>query len=188
MTINIIEAIQRKLGYPPLQKIDPNIQEIKDKPVRTTEEKLAQSAIPVVLAGFYKFTSTDEGANGLFNMKEGVSWLSQVFGDQKQAAVEKVAHYAGVSEEEAVADMEQIAREASQVIKEAGGEKQSAEKVQSFMSNHRHNILVYLPAALQAGYLLDDNAIDDRTNKMEGPVSSFMHNIEDKLAGGRGRS
>ena len=99
--------------------------------------------------------------------------------------MEKVAHYAGVSKDEAIADMEQIAREASQLIKETGGEKHSAEKVKTFMGNHRHNILVYLPAALQAGYLLDDNAIDDRTNKMEGPVSSFMHSIENKLAGGR---
>ncbi len=182
---NIIEAIQKKLGYPALEKIDPNIQETKDKPLKTTEEKLAQSAIPVVLAGFYKYTSTDDGANALVNKGREVRWLDEIFGDQKQNAVEKVAQYAGVSVDEAMADMEQIAREASQLIKEIGGEKHSVEKVKTFMSNHRHNILVYRPAALQAGYLLDDNAIDDRTNKMEGPVSSFMHTIEDKLAGGR---
>lgn len=182
---NIIEAIQKKLGYPALEKIDPNIQETKDKSLRTTEEKLAQSAIPVVLAGFYKYTSIDEGAKALFNTGREVKWLDEIFGDQKQKAVEKVAHYAGVSKDEAIADMEQIAREASQLIKETGGEKHSAEKIKTFMGNHRHNILVYLPAALQAGYLLDDNAIDDRTNKMEGPVSSFMHSIENKLAGGR---
>ena len=182
---NIIEAIQKKLGYPALEKIDPNIQETKDKPLRTTEQKLAQSAIPVVLAGFYKYTSTDEGANVLLNTGRELNWLDEIFGDQKQVAVEKVAHYAGVSADEAIADMEQIAREASQLIKEIGGEKRSSEKIKTFMGNHRHNILVYLPAALQAGYLLDDNAIDDRTNKMEGPVSSFMHSIEDKLAGGR---
>ena len=52
------------------------------------------------------------------------------------------------------------------------------------MSGQRHNILVYLPAALQLGDLLNDNAMDDRTNKMEGPVSNFMHNIENKLSGG----
>lgn len=185
MTTNIIEAIQKKLGYPTLEKIDPNIQETRDKPLKTTEEKLAQSAIPVVLAGFYKYTSTDEGANALFNESREVKWLDEIFGDQKQKAVEKVAQYAGVAKDEAVADMEQISREAAQMIMDAGGEKHSVEKVKTFMSNHRHNILVYLPAALQAGYLLDDNAIDDRTNKMEGPISSFMHNIEDKLAGGR---
>jgi hypothetical protein len=43
---------------------------------------------------------------------------------------------------------------------------------------------VHLPAAMQLGYLLNDNAMDDRTNKMEGPVSSFMHTIENKLSGG----
>jgi hypothetical protein len=32
------------------------------------------------------------------------------------------------------------------------------------------------------GKLLDDPALDDRTNKMEGPVSSFLHWIEDLMA------
>jgi hypothetical protein len=34
------------------------------------------------------------------------------------------------------------------------------------------------------GYLLGDESMDDRTNKMEGPISSFMHTIEDKFSGG----
>ena len=185
MTTNIIEAIQKKLGYPSLEKIDPNIQETKNKTLKTTEEKLAQSAIPVVLAGFYKYATTDDGVNILLNTSRDVKWLDKIFGDQKQKAVENVAHYAGVSSDEAGADMEQISREASQIIREAGGDKHSVDKVKTFMSNHRHNILVYLPDALQAGYLLDDNSMDDRTNKMEGPISNFMHGIEDKLAGGK---
>ena len=62
--------------------------------------------------------------------------------------------------------------------------KPTAEKIRLFMSSQRHNILVHLPAALQLGDFLHDNAMDDRTNKMEGPVSNVMHTIENKLSGG----
>ena len=184
MTTNIVEAIQKKLGYPALQKVDPNIQETKDNPLRSIEEKLSQSAIPVVLAGFFSFTRSDSGSNYILSAGKEVKWLDVMFGDQKQKAVEKVAHYAGISIDEAIVDMEKIAREAAILIQEGGGEKPTAEKLKTFMSNQRHNILVYLPAALQLGDLLHDNAMDDRTNKMEGPVSSFMHTIENKLSGG----
>ena len=52
------------------------------------------------------------------------------------------------------------------------------------MNGQRHNILVYLPAALSMGDVLDDETLDDKTNKMEGPVSSFMHKIENTLSDG----
>jgi hypothetical protein len=45
------------------------------------------------------------------------------------------------------------------------------------MHNQRNNILPFLPAELQMGELLHDNTLDDRTNKMEGPVSSIMRAI-----------
>jgi hypothetical protein len=34
------------------------------------------------------------------------------------------------------------------------------------------------------GDVLNDGGMDDRTNKMEGPVSNLMHKIENKLGGG----
>ena len=52
------------------------------------------------------------------------------------------------------------------------------------MKGQRHNILLYLPAAMQMGDLLNDDTLDDRTNKMEGPISNFVHTIENKLSGG----
>jgi hypothetical protein len=52
------------------------------------------------------------------------------------------------------------------------------------MNDQRHQVLVYLPAPLQLGDLIHDESLDDRTNKMEGPVSNFMHKIEDKLSQG----
>jgi hypothetical protein len=38
--------------------------------------------------------------------------------------------------------------------------------------------LIYLPGYLQIGQALRDETLDDRTNKMEGPVSGFMHSVE----------
>ena len=31
--------------------------------------------------------------------------------------------------------------------------------------------------------LLNDDSLDDRTNKMEGPISNLMHTIENKFSG-----
>ena len=45
------------------------------------------------------------------------------------------------------------------------------------MHGQRNNILPFLPAELQMGELLHDNTLDDRTNKMEGPVSSIIRAI-----------
>jgi len=36
------------------------------------------------------------------------------------------------------------------------------------------------------GGLLHDETMDDRTNKMEGPISNFIHKIEDKFSGSGG--
>jgi vacuolar-type H+-ATPase subunit F/Vma7 len=96
--------------------------------------------------------------------------------------VEKVAHYAGVSPDVAESSMEEIADEAVIAIHQAIGDKHTAEKVKEYMRGQRHIILVHLPAAMQLGDLLNDNSMDDRTNKMEGPISSLMHKIENSLS------
>jgi hypothetical protein len=49
------------------------------------------------------------------------------------------------------------------------------------MNSQRHSILSHLPAAMKMGDVLNEETFDDRTNKMEGPVSSFLHRIEDIL-------
>lgn len=180
---NIVDAIQQKLGYPQLSKVDPNNNEPIGESQKTVEEKLAQSAIPVVLAGFFRFSRTEEGCQQIIDGQKSTNWLSKIFGDSEKEAVDKVSRYAGVSWDEAHIDMEQASREAFQLLNNAAGEKHSSKKLRTFIKNQRHNILVYLPAELQLGYLLHDNDMDDRTNKMEGPVSGFMHRMGDKLLG-----
>ena len=64
-------------------------------------EKLAQAAIPAVLAGFFNFTRTDKGCNYILAGGGPKNWLDTIFEEKKEIAVEKVAHYSGIPVEEA---------------------------------------------------------------------------------------
>ena len=68
MATHLVETIQKNLSLPPLQKIDPNIQETKESVPRQSQEKLAQAAIPAVLTAFYKFSKN-------LNLKAGINNL-----------------------------------------------------------------------------------------------------------------
>ncbi|HEY6503619.1 MAG TPA: hypothetical protein VIZ28_06550 [Chitinophagaceae bacterium] len=182
MANNLVETIQRNLGFPPLRKIDPNIQETIEKTPRETSEKLAQAAIPAVLTAMYRFTRSDEGCNAILSVAGHADWLGVMFKGKETTAVEKVARYAGVTEKEAERALENIADEAALTVKKSAGSHPTPETVKSFMNAQRHSILVYLPAAMQMGDLLNEESLDDRTNKMEGPFSNLMHAIENKLS------
>ena len=91
MTTNIVEAIQKNLGYPSLQKVDPNSQEVKDIATRSSGEKLAQSAITAVLAGLVKFTRSDSGADYILTHDAETKWLELIYEGKQSEAVDKVA-------------------------------------------------------------------------------------------------
>lgn len=182
MATNLVETIQKNLGYDPLQKIDPNIQETKDSVPRQSKAKLGQAAIPATLTALYKFTRTKEGCEIIVGESENADWLNTIFEGKEKIAVDKVAHYAGVTPDEAETAMENIANESIRILRKSGGKTPTA--INEYMNVQRHHILVHLPAAMQLGDLLNDEALDDRTNKMEGPVSSFMHKIENSLSKG----
>ena len=188
MATNIIETIQQNLEYPPLRKIDPNIQEAKDKYEQSRVEKLSQGVIPAVLAGIYKLSRKVEGASSILHLQvnENAGLLSHIFEGNEAIAVQKVAQYGEASESDVRNHMEIVAAEAMRIIRKAVGEDASGEKVKKYLSDQRHNILVYLPAAMGFGDLLHDETMDDRTNKMEGPISNLIHNIENKFSGSGG--
>lgn len=177
MDTNLVEAIQKNLGYQPLEKVDPNAQEIKEANSTPSDQKLSQAAIPAVLAGIMKASDGAEGVN-LLTGNASQDILGTIYGESKNDVIKKVADYAGVSQGESTQHMEKIASEALRVIRE---EVKTAdpEKFRSFMNGQRHNILSHLPAVLKMGDVLNEENFDDRTNKMEGPISSFLHKIED---------
>ena len=179
MVTNIVEAIQQKLGYQPLKKVDPNTQEIKEANKMSAEEKLPQAAVPAVLAAMIKFSDGKDGVT-LLSANDNSNWLQTIYCGKEDEAVTKVADYAGVNPEEARAQMENIAREGVHIAREFV-KTPDPEKLRSFMNSQRHSILSHLPAAMKLGDVLNEETFDDRTNKMEGPVSSFLHKIEDIL-------
>ncbi len=176
MVTNIVEAIQKNLGYPALEKVDPNTQEIKGAKKMSAAQKLPQAAIPAVLAAMIKYSDGKDGIN-LLTLNENKNWLGTIYCGKEQDAVKKIADYAGVSTEEAEKNMGDISNEAVRIVRDTVKDP-DAEKLRSYMNSQRHTTLSQLPAVLKMGDTLNEETFDDRTNKMEGPVSSFLHKIE----------
>lgn len=184
MSLNLIEQIQKNLQYPPLYKIDPNTGEIKGKEDEPSLQLLAQSAIPAVLTGLYRLSRNNKGCEEIIQLKSNYDSLAVLFGENEDQVVEKVTQYSGVSTNQAQSHLENIADESIKLINDQFRNTDHPEKLKQYMNDQRHNILVYLPESLSLGDLLEDNSLDDHTNKMEGPVSNFMHKIENKLSQG----
>jgi hypothetical protein len=177
MSINLLETIQQNLGYPALQKIDPNTQQVVADEKTPDENKFSQAAIPAVLTGLYKYVQSDEGAEDFLRGNNSSNWVSKIFTDNKKEAIQIISAYAKQSNQDPVAKMNAIADEAVKVVKGNLPGDVSAKEVKLFFNNQKNNILLYLPASLNMGDLLNDNTLDDKTNKMEGPISSLMQSI-----------
>ena len=193
--MDLLESVRIHLGFEPLKKVDPNIQEVKHE--LSPEQKLAQAAIPTVLAGLIKYADSNEGINIM--SFENADWLNIIFREKQSEVIQKVAEYSGVSTAQTTESMKNIANVSVDVVRENArksfdavkkitdvpmganakdAKSNEAEKLRSYMNSQRHSILNHLPAVLNMGYLLNEEGFDDRTNKMEGPVSSFLHKIE----------
>ncbi|UEG49199.1 hypothetical protein LK994_11210 [Ferruginibacter lapsinanis] len=177
MSINLLEKIQQNLGYPVLQKIDPNTEEIVLDEKTPDEDRLSQAAIPSMLAGLYMYVQSDEGAIAFLRNNGSINWTSEIFTENKIEAIQKIAGYANVSDEIVVATMNNIANEAVKVVKENLTDAAAIKDIKLFFSNQRNTILLYLPAVLNMGVLLHNDSLDDSTNKMEGPISSLMQSL-----------
>ena len=108
-----------------------------------------------------------EGQNYLLQGAAGSeNLLHNIYMGNENEAIRKVAEYSGISNDEAESRMEEIAEEAVNVIRKSVS-KGGPEAIQKYMADQSHAILVYLPAALKMGDVLQDDSMDDRTNKME---------------------
>lgn len=177
MSIDLLTTVQEKLGYPALQKIDPNTQQVVADEKTPAEDKFSQAAIPAVLTAMYKYVQSDEGATAFLRADDSINWIDEIFDDNRKEVIQTIASYAKQSGEDPVAKMNAIATEAAKVVKEHLPEAAGIKEVKAFFKDQKTNILLYLPADLNMGELLHDNSLDDNTNKMEGPVSSLMQSI-----------
>lgn len=174
MAIDIIEKIKSYLGSTSIPKIDPNTQ------IPVKEDKMPfnveRAAIPVVLVGFYKNTRNEDDANKLIK-ESNTEILNTLFKEHKEQVIKAVSNYSNTNIHAAQNAMEKTIAAVKKVLQENLHDLNAA-SVMNFFTNQRSNILKHLPAELHAGELLNDPAMDDSTNKMEGPMSGLVHGIE----------
>ncbi len=180
--INLVESIQKNLGYPLLHKVSPNTQDIAEKEKHFGTNSLAQAAIPAVLCGLFNYVLQRE-SDTVPELPDNSKWLPLIFGNRETDIIEHVAVYAGVSVTTAKGEMEHIADEAVRLLKKDILMNDDMSELRKFSIVHKNDALLYLPASLHIGELLGNNNLDDNTHKMEGPISSLMHSFEKHFSG-----
>ena len=174
--MNIIETIQKNLGFDTLKKIDPNTQETMGEETLIGNSAVAQAGIPAILIGIFNKLEETPDLN-LFKTEQG-KLLENIFGKSTETVITQVENYSKVNDKHIGQQLEHIASESVRVVKEGIGDNADEKHIRNFVAKNKPDTLLYLPPSLELGSILKNNNIDDRTGKMEGPVSSFMHKIE----------
>ena len=177
MPVNMLEIIATNLGYPALQKIDANTQEVTVNDNAPDEHRFSQAAVPAILISLYNYSTNDAGAENILHGHINSNWTDIILGDKKNTAIQKIISYSGGSRENAQFKMNAIANEAVRIVKENMPLEATIEDVKKFMSNQRNKILPFLPEAIHMGEVLNNTTLDDNTHKMEGPISSLIRAI-----------
>ncbi len=183
MAINILEEIIKNLGLPALKKVDPNTQTVLIKEDQLKEHRLMQGIAPAAVAGLYDCVRSEEGLNFLTGNKSSLDWLQLFFTKNAPEVKERLALYSDNSKDAVQTHFNAVAAEAVKILRNAASEIDRRFSIRNIVGNQRDFFLLYLPAELKIGSLLEDTTLDDRTNKMEGPVSSLMHKIEKMVTG-----
>ena len=182
MAENIVTKVQEQMGFAPFEKIDPNKTLGKiDLWQHKTANHFIQAAAITVLVGIFEKGSKATGIPALMNAAKTGNILSVIFGNQKNEVLQSVAHYGDQTMETTSDTMSEIASTAISLIQTSVNKNANDDQVAAYIAGQRHNILVYLPPELQLSHILNDNTIDDETNKMEGPVSTMVHFFEDLM-------
>src|ERR1700730_9716625 len=175
--MNIIETVQKNLGFNALEKIDPNTQQTTGQEVALGNSALAQAGIPAILLGIYNRLEQNPEF-GLLDAEQKESFLERIFGKSTDSVVERINNYSKFPDNHNIQQLEHIASESMRVVKEKIGEGANEHAIRNFVAKNKPDTLLYLPPSLELGTILQNNNLDDRTGKMEGPVSSFMHKVE----------
>jgi len=177
MSSSAIIQIQENLHYPPLKKVDPNTQKVISIEDNRADHSFGQAAIPSILASFCNYGQSDEGALNILNTHQQKNWLKTIFGEKQQEAIQHVCDYSGESGQFTLFHMQAIAKEVVKMVQEQLPENGGTEDIKVFFKNEKNDILTYLPAKIQIGKLLNDDSLDDETNKMTGGLSGLVHSI-----------
>jgi hypothetical protein len=178
--MNIVEEVQKNLGFDALKKIDPNTQQVPGDDLSIGNHALAQAGIPAVLLGILNRLELTPSLEELESGQTG-SLMEKIFGDSSQTVINRIEQYSKNTDKHSAQELEHIVSESLRVIRKKLGDQPGETVIRHFVAGNKQDILLYLPPSLELGTILLNNNLDDRTGKMEGPVSSFMHRLEKKF-------
>ena len=174
--MEIIQTIQKNLSYGSLTKIDPNTQQVPEEKQEMGINALAQAGIPAILLGI--FARLEQNPEWKLTESAEIRQLEQIFGSSTKAVIGKIQEYARIPDQHSVQELEHMADECMRVIRKNTSENRDGHTVQKFVASNKPGVIQYLPPELGLGILLNNNTLDDRTGKMNGPVSGLMHQME----------
>lgn len=182
--MNITEQLQQLLNYPALQVIDANT----GLPENEAEfDALSQSTLITFLAGLYKATRTNEGSLLIQSQETATDLLSSIFNNEEYITA-KIALYTSQTYDTVKMKLDEVATSFLSIEEYNSngvfGGKEKDDNLKKLLTSQRHEILRYLPGKLKIGELLNDDSLEDNTNKMEGPVSTMMHKIGNAFSSG----
>ena len=183
MAINVLEELRKNLSLLALKKVDPNTQAVNITSDEEKEHRLVQALVPTAVAGLYDCARSEEGLDFLASNNSTINWLEMFFDKNAPEVKERLSLYADNSSDAVQTHFNAIASEAVKIVRDAASLDDRRVSIREIMGKQREFFLPYLPAELKVGLLLEDPTLDDRTNKMEGPVSSLMHKIESIATG-----
>lgn len=184
MAKTFMEDVQQALGIPPLQQVDPNTQDVDHTAAGTGAATLLQQAVVgAVLTAMYKLSRSNEGAETILRGNASTSWVGRLFPTQTDVLVSRITAYAVASPKSVEDEVGFVATKLADMARAKAAQPVVPETISNYFKSNRNEIFHILPAPLQLGSLLDDDTIDDRTHKMDGPVSGMMHAIEKVFSG-----
>jgi hypothetical protein len=178
MSLNLLEQLRKNLDVPELKKVDPNTQEVKTNTDKEKEYRLMQAILPAVVAGVYDCARSAPGLEFLAGNSTSPDYISLLFGVNAPEVQKNMEVYTGNSADSIRTHFNSVAAEAVKILRDTATGADRQVSIRNTMGTQRKLFLPYLPAELRVGSLLNDEAMDDRMNKMGGPVSGFMHRVE----------
>ena len=176
MAIDLLKKITEQLGYQPLIPVSAKTLEVKGN-----SNDVAQGTIPAVLSGFLSLADTDTGLDAITNYN-GDDWPTILFNNKRDEALKNLSTYTGLNENQLLPEINKISQTVVNIIKnEIGDPDDKPTAIKSFLKDQKNIVLNHLPASLEMGKILNNEVIDDHTNKMQGPFSSLLNKISDSF-------
>ena len=173
--MNLPEQLQEYLKYPKLQVIDANTGLPEDEAIF---DPVCQAVLITFLTGLYKATRSKESAAIISGLSNADQLIESLF-ENKEEVLNTLSAFTKqlpIVIKDKLLEVSKGWFAHTQQLPVEETKKESY--LQNLMTTQRHEILRYLPTGLNLGELLNDETLEDKTNKMEGPISSLMHKIE----------